>query len=98
MVLKSTIEQGQGQHIRNGKNPTYFEKKVYGLLFAKLDVIDNKETYIAAYGDVAKVQAYQKNCYLKGEVKEYKTQSWLVKRLESLKGQYEDDVTILFLG
>ena len=69
----------------------------YGLLFAELDSMYGERNYVLAYGDLKKVQFYKEDCRLKGEVLEYKTQAWLVKKIEKIKGTYKDSVKVLFI-
>lgn len=71
--------------------------KVYGLFLVKLDRTTDRDEYVAAYGEKGKVEMYMKRFHLKGEVKEYKTKTWLVKRLEKLKEIYQDSIKLLYV-
>lgn len=94
MVTKSVLDNS---NVRGITNKLKKENKLYGLLFVKLDRVGVRDSYVAAYGDIAKIHKYKNDFHLKGEVKEYKTQAWLVKRLESLKEKYDEDIKLLFV-
>ena len=79
------------------KNRIEIVETVYGLLFVELDSMYGERNFVAAYGDLKKVQHYKEECNLKGVIKEYKTQHWLVKRLEYLKEEYKEDVRLLYI-
>jgi hypothetical protein len=71
------------------------EKRVYGLFVIKLDKIGPRDQYVAAYGTKKNVLHYKEYLNLKGDVKEYKKQGWLVRRLESLSVMYKEDIKLL---
>lgn len=71
------------------------EKSAYGLFVFKLDKVGKRDKYVAAYGKKKNVQLYKEHLNLKGEIKEYKKQGWLVRRIEKLYVDYDKDITIL---
>lgn len=73
------------------------QDKVYGLLLAQLDSVYGERNFVLAYGDLKKVKYYKEECHLKGDILEYKTQAWLVKKLEKIKGDLRDEVKVLFI-
>lgn len=84
--------------IKNIENKnTKVKDNIYGLLFAELDSMYGESNYVLAYGDLKKVKFYKEDCRLKGEILEYKTQAWLVKKIENVKGTYKDSVKVLFI-
>lgn len=68
----------------------------YGILYTELDRTD-KINRLVVWGDLRQVKLYQEQFNLKGKVREYKMEVWLVKRLEFLKGKYGDEVKLLYL-
>lgn len=74
-----------------------FKDELYGLLLVELDSVYGETSYVLAYGDLIKVQRYKEECNLKGDIREYKTRSWLVKRLESIHEKLKNDVKILYV-
>lgn len=79
------------------KDRKYVKQELYGLLFVELDSVYGERNFIAAYGNIKKVNLYKDECNLKGVVREYKTQQWLVKRLETIKDEFKEDVKILYI-
>lgn len=86
--------------LRSRKAPAGLGRGVaeYGLFFVKLDRVGNRDQYVAAFGSIRNVKLYMEDTRVKGVFKEYKSQVWLVKRLEALKSTYGFDVTLLDLG
>lgn len=70
----------------------------YGLFFVKLDRVGNRDEYVAVFGSIRNVKLYMEQYNLRGVFKEYKSQVWLVKRLETLHTVYGSAVKMLDLG
>lgn len=73
------------------------DTELFGLFFMELDMVDGRDSYVVAYGCPKKVQTYKEQVRGKGTVKVYKSQRWLVKRLETLKEMYGNHLTFLYL-
>lgn len=78
-------------------NSIPLETELYGFYFMELDEIDGRDSYVAAFGCPKKVQAYKEDVRGKGKIQVYKSQRWLIKRLEKLRDMYGDHLTFVHL-
>lgn len=74
------------------------ETELYGFYFMELDEVNGRDSYIVAYGCPKKVQTYKEDIRGTGKMQVYKSQRWLVKRLEKIRDMYGDHVTFVYLN
>lgn len=73
------------------------DQELYGLIYTELDRTFSGRNRLLIWGDLRKVELYRERYALKGNVRIYKTKTWLAKRIEHYKGIHMDELNMLYL-